>query len=219
MIPSTRGASSEAGVLELRRSCRVSAPQIVRSASCASACGACAATAHRLVECPTRDRQELAARISHRAQSLLRDGDRRCCPSSSGVTMRALTRINPQSLTQSSGRLCVCGGCACTLRHPAELHRLLSGSALPALPCAPHLSSESAMPAAEAYNVFCRKREPGLCCAVPQGRPVPSFIQDEVWAFRGTVRTADPYLKDFQSEVAREASRLSGYYLFHALQS
>lgn len=75
------------------------------------------------------------------------------------------------------------------------------------------------MPAAEAYNVFCRKREPGLCCAVPLGRPVPSFIKFEVWAFRGTVRTAEPYLKDFQSEVAREAVRRSGYYLFHALQS
>lgn len=74
------------------------------------------------------------------------------------------------------------------------------------------------MPTAEAYNVFCRKREPGLCCAVPQNQPAPSFIRHEAWAFHGTVRTAEPNLKSFRSEMAREAIRLSGYYLFHALQ-
>lgn len=39
----------------------------------------------------------------------------------------------------------------------------------------------------DAYNVFCRKHKPGLCCAVREDRPVPSFLDAESWAFGYTV--------------------------------
>ena len=68
----------------------------------------------------------------------------------------------------------------------------------------------------DAYNVFRRKREPNLCCAVPQRRPVPEFIQGETWDFGWTI--ADPVTipLGFQPEAAAEAMRLMGYYLFQA---
>ncbi|CAO4138165.1 hypothetical protein DHODJN_00505 [Methylorubrum extorquens] len=69
-----------------------------------------------------------------------------------------------------------------------------------------------------AYNVFCRKRQPALRCAVRQDRPVPSFVQDETWEFGGTVWSEEPPT-GFHPEAAHQAMRLTGYYLFHALQA
>ncbi|KAB1072531.1 hypothetical protein F6X53_28000 [Methylobacterium soli] len=68
----------------------------------------------------------------------------------------------------------------------------------------------------DTYNVFRRKREPNLCCAVPQRRPVPEFIQGETWDFALTI--ADPVTVPlgFQPEAAAEAMRQIGYYLFQA---
>ena len=36
------------------------------------------------------------------------------------------------------------------------------------------------------YNLFRRKWQPDLCCAVPEDQPVPSFITGESWDFGGT---------------------------------
>jgi hypothetical protein len=36
------------------------------------------------------------------------------------------------------------------------------------------------------YNLFRHKEQPDLCCAVPEDRPVPSFVTGERWDFRGT---------------------------------
>jgi len=41
-----------------------------------------------------------------------------------------------------------------------------------------------------AFNLFRRKREPDLLCAVPQDCPVPGFVEASAWAFVGTVRGA-----------------------------
>jgi hypothetical protein len=35
-------------------------------------------------------------------------------------------------------------------------------------------------------NLFRHKGQPDLCCAVPEDRPVPSFVTGERWDFRGT---------------------------------
>ena len=68
----------------------------------------------------------------------------------------------------------------------------------------------------DAYNLFRRKRDPNLCCAVPQGRPVPAFIHGETWDFGGTIASPSVIPLGFQREAAVEAARLMGYYLFQA---
>ncbi|MDR7039738.1 hypothetical protein J2X36_004516 [Methylobacterium sp. BE186] len=70
-----------------------------------------------------------------------------------------------------------------------------------------------------AYNVFRRKQQPALCCAVRQDWPVPSFVNGETWDFGGTVRAAEFTLAGFQPAAASQAMRLTGYYLFHALDA
>jgi len=73
------------------------------------------------------------------------------------------------------------------------------------------------MSESEAFNLFCRKHEPTLCCAVSQDLPVPSFIQGETWEFAGTITHEDQEPPGFHTEAADEAARLTGYYLFQAL--
>ena len=68
-----------------------------------------------------------------------------------------------------------------------------------------------------AFNVFMRKRDPALRCAVRQDRPVPSFIQDETWDFGGTATLECPML-GLDPEQASEATRLMGYHLFSTPQ-
>lgn len=69
-----------------------------------------------------------------------------------------------------------------------------------------------------AYNVFRRKRQPALRCAVRQDRPVPSFVHGETWDFGGIIRATESIPPGFQPEAASQAMQLTGYYLFHALQ-
>ena len=64
-----------------------------------------------------------------------------------------------------------------------------------------------------AFNVFKRKRNPTLSCAVRQDRPIPEFIEGETWAFSGTTTIEKPS-PGFQPELASEATRTTGYYLF-----
>jgi hypothetical protein len=66
-----------------------------------------------------------------------------------------------------------------------------------------------------AFNVFHRKRQPALRCAVRQDHPVPVFIRGEIWALGGTTTMEQPS-PGFQPEAATEAVRFTGYYLFEA---
>ena len=68
-----------------------------------------------------------------------------------------------------------------------------------------------------AYNVFCRRRQPTLRCAVRQDRPVPSFVRDETWGFGGTITIEEPSA-GFQPEAVEDAMRFTGYYLFQTLE-
>ena len=66
-----------------------------------------------------------------------------------------------------------------------------------------------------AFNVFHRKRQPVLRCAVRQDRPVPLFITSETGEFCGTTTMEEPS-PGFQPEAAAEAMRFAGYYFFEA---
>lgn len=68
-----------------------------------------------------------------------------------------------------------------------------------------------------AYNVFARRQQPALRCAIPQGNPVPPFIQGKAWEFSGTVKPLEWTPAGFQPECAHDAIRVMGYYLFYSI--
>ena len=67
-----------------------------------------------------------------------------------------------------------------------------------------------------AYNLFRRKRQTDLCCAVPEDRLIPDFLAPEGWEFVGTVRHPPDAPPGFKEEAARVGVRLRGFYLFQA---
>ncbi len=69
-------------------------------------------------------------------------------------------------------------------------------------------------PVREAYNLFRRRSEPELLCAVPEDRAVPSFLSGNDWEFGGT--SASAALPPFDRLAARASVRFNGFYLFHA---
>ena len=73
------------------------------------------------------------------------------------------------------------------------------------------------MQSAPTYNVFARRYQPALCCAIAQEHPVPSFIQNETWEFGGTVRPSEAIPAGFRLKAAQEGMQIVGYYLFHSM--
>ena len=68
------------------------------------------------------------------------------------------------------------------------------------------------------YNLFRRKDDDGLCCAVPENRVVPPFVSGGRWTFGGKVgETATPPL-GFDGRAAATAVRFNGFYLFQSLE-
>jgi PAS fold len=63
------------------------------------------------------------------------------------------------------------------------------------------------------YNLFRRKGHPDLCCAVPEDRPVPSFVTGERWDFGGTWDGAIPP-PGLNPSAAELGVRLNGFHLF-----
>ena len=66
-----------------------------------------------------------------------------------------------------------------------------------------------------AYNLFRNRLEPDLFCAVPEDRPVPTFIKAPNWTYAG--RTDAVAQGAFDPETARTAVWFNGFYLFAAL--
>lgn len=65
------------------------------------------------------------------------------------------------------------------------------------------------------YNVFRRRREHDLCCAVRQDLPVPPFVQGREWMFGGTVVDDGTHTPaGFQPSAAEAATQLTGFYIF-----
>jgi hypothetical protein len=67
-----------------------------------------------------------------------------------------------------------------------------------------------------AYNIFRRRHDPELCCAVPEHRPVPIFIAPEEWEFAAKVADCACAPVGFQRDAARAGVRFNGFYLFQA---
>jgi hypothetical protein len=66
-----------------------------------------------------------------------------------------------------------------------------------------------------AYNVFRRKQEPNLYCAVPEDKAVPSFVT-QGWEFAAKVTNPSEAPRGFQEHAARAGVRFNGYYVFQA---
>ena len=67
------------------------------------------------------------------------------------------------------------------------------------------------------YNLF-RLKDGGLCCAVPQTRAVPGFVDGSRWVFGGTFQDASPPPAGFDRKAAATAVRFNGFYLFQAIE-
>ena len=65
-----------------------------------------------------------------------------------------------------------------------------------------------------AYNLFINKQRPEILCAVPEDRPIPSFISSEQWTYAGPLRPQDARLAGFNDKAAAAGIRFNGFYLF-----
>ena len=72
------------------------------------------------------------------------------------------------------------------------------------------------LPAAMIYTVFRNSRRPSLYCAVPEDRPVPSFVREPTWSYECTTTPDEPLPRGFDEEAARYATNLQGFYTFRA---
>ncbi|GEO17616.1 hypothetical protein [Microvirga aerophila] len=66
-----------------------------------------------------------------------------------------------------------------------------------------------------AYNLFRNRLEPDLFCAVPEDRPVPTFIKAPNWTY--VAKTDAVAQGAFDLETARTAVWFNEFYLFVAL--
>jgi hypothetical protein len=65
-----------------------------------------------------------------------------------------------------------------------------------------------------AYNLFRNRQQPELLCAVPEDRPVPSFIGPEQWTYERPLRSSDVKPAGFHGRAADAGARFNGFYLF-----
>jgi len=70
--------------------------------------------------------------------------------------------------------------------------------------------------AVRAYNLFRRRMQPDLVCAVPEDRAVPTFVTGDGWEFQGKASEAAALQRDFDVRAARASVRFNGFYLYHA---
>ncbi len=64
------------------------------------------------------------------------------------------------------------------------------------------------------YNLFRRADRDELICAVPEDRPVPSFITGPPWDFVGRVNESVIGSLSFNHEAAEASVQWNGFYLF-----
>ena len=67
-----------------------------------------------------------------------------------------------------------------------------------------------------AYNLFRRKDEKTLYCAVPEDRIVPEFLTAKAWEFGGKVEEPTTTLVGLDLRAAAKTVRFNGFYLFQA---
>jgi hypothetical protein len=64
------------------------------------------------------------------------------------------------------------------------------------------------------YNLFRRKDETELYCAVPEGVPVPAFLTDDSWEYARSLDIGT--LSSFDAAAAQASAGANGFYLFHS---
>jgi hypothetical protein len=69
------------------------------------------------------------------------------------------------------------------------------------------------------YNLLRNKQRPDLLCAVPEHRPVPSFLVPEDWTFERPLNAADIAPAGFEDRAAIVGVRFNGFYLFQVTAS
>jgi hypothetical protein len=69
------------------------------------------------------------------------------------------------------------------------------------------------------YNLFCRADRDELVCAVPEDRPVPSFITGPTWDFIGRLKESVIGSLSFNHEAAEASVQLNGFYLFQLINA
>jgi hypothetical protein len=69
----------------------------------------------------------------------------------------------------------------------------------------------------QVFNTFCRRDEPDIRCAVPEERPVPTFLEGPVWEFVGKIDCATLAAAGFGESVVAEAVRSQGYYIYQRI--
>ena len=83
----------------------------------------------------------------------------------------------------------------------------------PLLVCASPPAREST------YNLFRNRQRPDLLCAVPEHRPVPSFLALKDWTYERTLHAANPPPAGFEARAATVGVRFNGFYLFQVIAS
>src|SRR5215211_2477076 len=66
-------------------------------------------------------------------------------------------------------------------------------------------------------SVYRRDGEPGLCCAVPAGEPIPPFVDSGHWRLDATPLDPRSPPQGFDQRAAAEALRSMGFYMFHGV--
>ena len=64
------------------------------------------------------------------------------------------------------------------------------------------------------YNLFRRKDEADLYCAVPEDVPVPAFLLENNWEYAWSLDIGT--LSGFDADAARVSAGMNGFYLFHS---
>ena len=67
------------------------------------------------------------------------------------------------------------------------------------------------------WNIFRRRHDEALCCAVLAETPVPTFLMNGDWAFGLAFADGDPPVTGFCTLAAEGGTGLGGFYLFLAL--
>jgi PAS domain-containing protein len=65
-----------------------------------------------------------------------------------------------------------------------------------------------------AYNLFRNKQRPEIICAIPEDRPIPSFLGSEQWVYEGSLHPQDARPSGFDDRAASAGVRFNGFYLF-----
>ena len=69
-----------------------------------------------------------------------------------------------------------------------------------------------------AYNLFRRRLMPDLCCAVPEDRPVPAFLEGTTWEYAGTLHQNNLPPPGFDPTAAELGVQLNGFHLFQIIR-